>query len=88
VPDFDAADIDALVSASRRRHMGVLFDLRAFVRQHRSCGVLGIHLNPPGEFTYDIEITCRRCATGLSRTVDATSAAWDLMHTDLATTAN
>ena len=68
--------------------MGVLFDLRAFVRQHRACGVLGIHLDPPGECTYDIEITCRRCATGLSRTVDATAAAWDLMHTDLTTTSN
>ena len=68
--------------------MGVLFDLRAFVRQHRACGVLGIHLDPPGECTYDIEITCQRCATGLSRTVDGTAAAWDLMHTDLVTTVN
>jgi len=68
--------------------MGVLSDLRAFVRQHRACGVLGIHLDPPGDTTYDIEITCRRCATGLSRTVDAAAAAWDLMHTDLATAVN
>lgn len=63
--------------------MGVLSDLRKFVRQHGSCGVLAIHLDPPQETTYCIEITCRRCATGLSRTVDADAAAWDLVHTDL-----
>lgn len=63
--------------------MGVLFDLRKFVRQHRSCGVLAIHLEPPGEASYCIEITCRACATGVSRTVDAGAASWDLLHTDL-----
>ena len=68
--------------------MGVLFDLRAFVRQHRDCGVLAIHLEPPGPRTYQIEITCRRCATALFRTVDADAAAWDLMHTDLLLTGN
>ena len=68
--------------------MGVLGDLRTFVRQHRACGVLAIHLEPPAGAAYSIEITCRRCATGLSRTVDSTAAAWDLIHTDLATAAN
>jgi hypothetical protein len=63
--------------------MGVLSDLRKFVRQHRSCGVLGIHLEPPADASYCIEITCRRCATALSRTVDADAASWDLVHTDL-----
>jgi hypothetical protein len=63
--------------------MGVLSDLRKFVRQHGSCGVLNIHLDPPGPATYDIEITCRRCQCALARTVDAGAAAWDLVHTDL-----
>jgi hypothetical protein len=63
--------------------MGVLADLRKFVRQHRSCGVLAIHLEPPADTTYCIEITCRACATALSRTVDPGTASWDLVHTDL-----
>ncbi len=63
--------------------MGVLADLRKFVRQHRSCGVLGIHLSPPGASGYCIEISCRACATALSRTVDAGAATWDRVHTDL-----
>ena len=63
--------------------MGVLSDLRKFVRQHGSCGVLAIHLDPPAESSYYIEITCRRCETAMSRTVDAGAAAWDLVHTDL-----
>jgi len=63
--------------------MGVLADLRKFVRQHRSCGVLAIHLEPPGETAYCIEITCRACATALSRTVDRGAASWDLVYTDL-----
>jgi hypothetical protein len=63
--------------------MGVLADLRKFVRQHGSCGVLSIHLEPPGLQTYDIEITCRRCQAALARTVDADAATWDLVHTDL-----
>jgi hypothetical protein len=63
--------------------MGVLSDLRSFVRQHRGCGVLAIHLEPPGDTTYSIEITCRRCATALARTVDAAAAARDLVSTDL-----
>jgi hypothetical protein len=63
--------------------MGVLADLRKFVRQHRSCGVLAIHLEPPAETTYCIEISCRACATALSRTVDPGTACWDLVHTDL-----
>ncbi|HEX6212367.1 MAG TPA: hypothetical protein VF136_16420 [Methylomirabilota bacterium] len=63
--------------------MGVLSDLRNFVREHGSCGVLAIHLDPPQARTYCIEITCRRCSTALSRTVDADAAAWDLVHTDL-----
>lgn len=63
--------------------MGVLADLRAFVRQHRGCGVLTIHLDPPHAHAYRIEIACRRCDTGVSRTVDADAAAWDLTHTDL-----
>jgi hypothetical protein len=65
------------------RTMGVLSDLRNFVRQHGSCGVLSIHLDPPAESTYSIEISCRRCEAGLVRTVDADAAAWDLVHTDL-----
>jgi hypothetical protein len=63
--------------------MGVLADLRMFVRQHRGCGVLAIHLDPPHDATYCIEITCRACATAMSRTVDAGAASWDLVHTDL-----
>jgi len=45
--------------------------------------VLAIHLDPPQETSYCIEITCRRCETALCRTVDADAAAWDLVHTDL-----
>ncbi|HEX9820631.1 MAG TPA: hypothetical protein VGD07_13600 [Methylomirabilota bacterium] len=63
--------------------MGVLGDLRTFVRQHRACGVLAIHLEPPAGAAYSIEITCRRCATGLVRRVDAAAAARDLVYTDL-----
>jgi len=63
--------------------MGVLSDLRKFVRQHRSCGVLEIHLDPPDATHYCIEITCRACAVAMSRTVDPHSASWDLVHTDL-----
>jgi len=63
--------------------MGVLTDLRTFVRQHRGCGVLAIHLEPPAETAYSIEITCRRCAIALFRTVDAAAAARDLVYTDL-----
>lgn len=63
--------------------MGVLIELRTFVRQHRGCGVLAIHLEPPGDAAYSIEITCRRCATALARRVDASAAARDLMTTDL-----
>jgi hypothetical protein len=63
--------------------MGVLADLRKFVRQHRFCGVLAIHLEPPADTTYCIEITCRACSTALSCTVDADAASWDLVHTDL-----
>jgi hypothetical protein len=63
--------------------MGVLADLRQFVRQHRCCGVLSIHLEPPVDTAYCIEITCRSCATGLSRRVDSGAASWDLVHTDL-----
>ena len=63
--------------------MGVLSDLRSFVRQHRTCGVLGIHLEPPGDVSYSIEISCGRCATALARTVDARAAARDLISTDL-----
>ena len=62
---------------------GILHDLRKFVRQHRSCGVLTIHLEPPAEEAYSIEIGCRACDAALCRTVDAASAAWDLTHTDL-----
>ena len=77
-------NIDAQgVGRSQEPHMGVLSDLRKFVRQHGSCGVLAIHLDPPQETSYCIEITCRRCATALCRTVDADAAAWDLVHTDL-----
>jgi hypothetical protein len=61
----------------------VLFDLRKFVRQHRSCGVLAIHLDPPDASHYCIEITCRACEMALTRTVDQHSASWDLVHTDL-----
>ena len=68
--------------------MGVLSDLRSFVRQHRACGVLAIHLEPPGDTAYRIEITCRRCATGLARTVDAAAAARDLVSTDLLLASN
>lgn len=63
--------------------MGVLSDLRKFVHQHGSCGVLNIHLDPPAKASYCIEIACRRCEATLSCTVDADSAAWDLVHTDL-----
>ena len=63
--------------------MGVLVDLRTFVRQHRACGVLAIHLEPPAETAYSIEITCRRCAAALFRRVDAAAAARDLTYTDL-----
>lgn len=63
--------------------MGVLSDLRQFVREHRSCGVLEIHLDPPDASQYCIEITCRACTTAMSRTVDHHSASWDLVHTDL-----
>jgi hypothetical protein len=76
--------IDAMgVGRSLEPGVGVLADLRKFVRQHRSCGVLAIHLEPPGETAYCIEITCRACATALSRTVDRGAASWDLVHTDL-----
>jgi hypothetical protein len=83
-PSIDAARVDR----SAERIMGVLFDLRKFVRQHRSCGVLSIHLEPPADASYCIEITCRRCAMALSRTVDAGSASWDLVHTDLILASN
>jgi hypothetical protein len=63
--------------------MGVLQDLRKFVRQHRECGVLTIHLEPPEDTAYSIEIGCRACDTALHRRVDASAAAWDLTHTDL-----
>jgi hypothetical protein len=63
--------------------MGVLLELRTFVRQHRACGVLAIHLEPPEDCAYQIEITCRRCSEAMCRTVDADAAAWDLTHTDL-----
>lgn len=63
--------------------MGVLSDLRKFVRQHGSCGILNIHLDPPAGSTYCIEIACRRCEVALARTVGADAAAWDLVHTDL-----
>jgi hypothetical protein len=63
--------------------MGVLTDLRKFVRLHGSCGVLNIHLDPPAESTYCIEISCRRCEAALACTVDSDAAAWDLVHTDL-----
>jgi len=61
----------------------VLQDLRMFVRQHRQCGVLTIHLEPPADTAYSIEIGCRACDAALCRTVDAAAAAWDLTHTDL-----
>jgi hypothetical protein len=63
--------------------MSVLHDLRQFVRQHRGCGVLTIHLEPPAARAYSIEIGCPACETALRRTVDAAAAAWDLTHTDL-----
>ena len=63
--------------------MSVLHDLRKFVRQHRACGVLTIHLEPPADAAYSIEIGCRACDTELRLTVDAAAAAWDLTHTDL-----
>jgi hypothetical protein len=50
--------------------------------------VLTIHLEPPGNATYSIEIGCRACNAALTRTVDATAAAWDLLHTDLLLAAN
>jgi hypothetical protein len=50
--------------------------------------VLTIHLEPPTDRAYGIEITCRTCATGLARTVDADAASWDLVHTDLLLAAN
>jgi hypothetical protein len=62
---------------------GILQDLRKFVRQHRGCGVLTIHLEPPADRAYSIEIGCRTCDAALCRTVDAAAAAWDLTHTDL-----
>jgi hypothetical protein len=68
--------------------MSVLQDLRKFVRQHRRCGVLTIHLEPPSAAAYRIEIGCRACGATLSRTVDPAAAAWDLMHTDLLLAAN
>jgi Fe-S-cluster-containing dehydrogenase component len=68
--------------------MSVLQDLRKFVRQHRGCGVLTIHLEPPADTSYSIEIGCRACDAALCRTVDPASAAWDLMHTDLLLAAN
>jgi hypothetical protein len=63
--------------------MSVLHDLRQFVRQHRGCGVLTIHLEPPADTEYSIEIGCRACDAAVCRTVDAAAAAWDLTHTDL-----
>jgi hypothetical protein len=70
-------------STGEQASMSVLQDLRKFVRQHRRCGVLTIHLEPPSETAYHIEIGCRVCDAALSRTVDPAAAAWDLMHTDL-----
>src|SRR6266850_1118024 len=67
----------------RQASMSVLQDLRKFVRQHRECGVLTIHLEPPADTGYSIEIGCRACDAALCRTVDAAAAAWDLTHTDL-----
>jgi len=65
------------------QEMSVLQDLRKFVREHRTCGVLTIHLEPPADTAYSIEIGCRACDAALCRTVDAAAAAWDLTHTDL-----
>jgi len=67
----------------RQASMSVLQDLRKFVRQHRACGVLTIHLEPPADTAYSIEIGCRACDTALCCRVDAAAAAWDLTHTDL-----
>ena len=68
--------------------MSVLQDLRKFVRQHRGCGVLTIHLEPPADAAYNIEIGCRACDVELRLTVDAAAAAWDLTHTDLLLASN
>jgi hypothetical protein len=68
--------------------MSVLQDLRKFVRQHRGCGVLTIHLEPPVDAAYSIEIGCRACDVELRLTVDAAAAAWDLTHTDLLLASN
>src|SRR5438552_2868029 len=75
-------------STGEQASMSVLQDLRKFVRQHRACGVLTIHLEPPSETTYRIEIGCRSCDAALTRTVDPAAAAWDLLHTDLLLAAN
>ena len=68
--------------------MSVLQNLRKFVRQHRGCGVLTIHLEPPADAAYSIEIGCRACDVELRLTVDAAAAAWDLTHTDLLLASN
>jgi len=68
--------------------MSVLRNLRKFVRQHRGCGVLTIHLEPPADAAYSIEIGCRACDIELRLTVDAAAAAWDLTHTDLLLASN
>jgi hypothetical protein len=68
--------------------MSVLRNLRKFVRQHRGCGVLTIHLEPPADAAYSIEIGCRACDVELRLTVDAAAAAWDLTHTDLLLASN
>ena len=68
--------------------MSVLRNLRKFVRQHRGCGVLTIHLEPPADAAYSIEIGCRACDVELRVTVDAAAAAWDLTHTDLLLASN
>ena len=68
--------------------MSVLQDLRKFVRQHRGCGVLTIHLEPPADAAYSIEVGCRACDVELRLTVDAAAAAWDLTHTDLLLASN
>ena len=45
--------------------------------------MLTIHLEPPEDTAYSIEIGCRACDEAMTRTVDAATAAWDLTHTDL-----
>ena len=45
--------------------------------------MLTIHLEPPADTAYSIEIGCRACDAAVCRTVDAAAAAWDLTHTDL-----